>query len=102
MKPEWVELYNWSHKHLFIDLSLLYNCPPNFYKIGSWTDGEKIYLLFNWSFGIEDNLDKIIEIPYGEWWHEWKLKSQTYHEEYAEWLRKKPGEASRLVEQGPP
>lgn len=96
-KPKWGELYNWSHKHLFIDLSLLYDCEAGIYDVGTYTDGKIIHLLFNWLYdknenfdGIINTIDKyVIKIPYGEWWSEWKYNSQAYVAEYDAWCKNK-------------
>ena len=78
-KPQKYPLYGLcvTDRYLWLDLSLLYNCPPGIYEVASCIYDGCIQLLFNWIF-LEEKLpsedfhsDKIVRIPYDEWQTYW-------------------------------
>lgn len=78
-----------TERYLWLDLSLLFNVEPGVGEVATYRQDGALVCLFNWHF--EDgpsypHFDKIVTVPYGEWWSELFREGREYNRRYREWV----------------
>lgn len=84
-----------TRRYLWLDLSLMFNVAEGVGEVATRVkDDNKIACLFNWHFvdipsppGLPyPHADKIIYLPYGEWWLDLYRKGDEYNMRYKAWV----------------